>query len=93
MKFYIPNSKIGEVDEYDCVWLNPAEFSPHREAIVLDQWGNGWIFEADESFNTFFTIITGDSLPIITDAEYAQFIMDKIAFLGKNEPRSLELPG
>lgn len=83
MKFYIPNNKIEQVDEEDCIWLNPADFRTHQKSIVLDQWGNGWIFEADDSFNSFFTLITGKQLPVITDAEYAQFVVDKIAFLGK----------
>jgi hypothetical protein len=83
MKFYIPNDRIAQVNEDDCIWLNPADFSLHKKAIVLYEWSNGWLFEADDSFNTYFTLITGKQLPTITDAEYAQFIVDKIAFLGK----------
>lgn len=91
MKFYIPNDRISRVDEDDCVWLNPADFNSHKEAIILDQWANGWIFEADDSFNTYFTLITGKQLPTITDAEYAQFIVDKIAFLGRDRARQFRL--
>jgi hypothetical protein len=83
MKFYIPNDRIAQVNEDDCIWLNPAEFVSHRKAIILYEWANGWIFEADDSFNTYFKLITGKQLPTITDAEYAQYIVDKIAFLGK----------
>lgn len=87
MKFYVPNSRIDQIELHDCTWLNPAHFDSNKEALVLDQWANGWIFEADESFNSFFTIITGNQLPTITDAEYAQFVMDRIAFLGKERAR------
>jgi len=83
MKFYIPNDRIAQVNEDDCTWLNPADFNMHKRAIILYQWANGWIFEADDSFNTYFTLITGKQLPTITDAEYAQFIIDKVAFLSK----------
>lgn len=87
MKFYIPGNCINQINEEDCIWLNPAEFSSSRKAIILLEWSNGWIFEADDSFNTYFTLITSKQLPTITDAEYAQFIVDKIAFLGKERCR------
>lgn len=83
MKFYIPSHCIEQVNEEDCKWLNPAHFNLHKRSIILYEWANGWIFEADDSFNTYFTLITGKQLPIITDAEYAQFIVDKVAFLSK----------
>lgn len=83
MKFYIPNDRISTVEDYGCEWLTTADFNPHKRAIVLYEWGNGWIFEADDYFNTYFTLMTGKKLPTITDDEYKQFLMDKIAFLSK----------
>ena len=87
MKFYVPNDCMHYIKEGDCAWLNPAEFNPHKKAIILYEWSNGWIAETDDSFNSYFTLITGKQLPTITDAEYAQFIVDKIAFLGKERCR------
>jgi hypothetical protein len=84
MKFYIPNDKIDQVNEEDCKWLNPADFQPHKRSITLYEYSNGWIFEAEESFNSFFKLITGKKLPTITDAEYAQFVLDKVAFFSKD---------
>jgi len=83
MKFYVPSNSIAYLEDQDCTWLNPADFNFHKRCITLYEWANGWIFEADESFNSFFTIITGKQLPIITDEEYQQFVMDKVAFLSK----------
>ena len=83
MKFYIPNDRISMIEEYDCAWLMPADFNPHKKAIVLYEWANGWIIESDDYFNTYFVLMTGKKLPTITDDEYKQFVMDKIAFLSK----------
>lgn len=91
MKFYIPNSSIVHLEDQDCTWLNPADFSFHARRITLQEWGNGWIFEADGSFNSFFTIITGKQLPTITDEEYQQFVMDKVAFLSKKRTEEFRI--
>lgn len=87
MKFYIPNNFIHCINEKDCRWLMPADFNQNREALVFNEWSSGWIFEADDSFNTYFTIVTGNQLPTITDAEYAQFVIDKVAFLGRERAK------
>lgn len=91
MKFYIPNDRICQLNEDDCIWLNPADFSVRKKSLILDQWANGWIFESDDSFNSFFTLITGNQLPTVTDAEYAQFVADKVAFLGKDRCEQFRL--
>jgi len=83
MKFYVPHSVIDHLEEQECTWLNPADFSFHKRCIRMNDWASGWIFEADDSFNSFFTIITGKQLPTITDEEYQQFVMDRVAFLSK----------
>lgn len=84
MKFYVPNECIDQIDNDGvCKWLQPADFDGDRRCLILDQWANGWIFEADESFNTFFTITTGKRLPTVTDHEYQQFVMDRVAFFSK----------
>lgn len=91
MKFYIPNTCLSEVEDQDCVWLKPVVFNRTRKALILDQWANGWLFEADESFNSFFTVITGNQLPTVSDAEYAQLEMDRISFLSKERTRQFGL--
>jgi len=87
MKFYIPTGCIYLISEDDCFWLQPVEFISYRNAIKLNKWANGWLAEADESFNSYFTIISGSQLPIITDAEYFQVVADGIAFFSKERAK------
>lgn len=91
MKFYIPCDRLVAIEDYDCKWLTEANFIPSQRKIVLQEWASGWIFESDEEFNTYFTLITGHKLPTITNEEYNQFVMDKVAFLSKERANQFKL--
>lgn len=83
MKFYVPCDKAFHVEDEDVVWLEEATLEWDKKRLVLYEWADGYIFEADDSFQTFFAIKTGFQMPYITDQEYAQLIVDKIAYLDK----------
>jgi hypothetical protein len=83
MKFYIPNICFNSVSHHELNWLVPAEFNWAKRSIYLYEYSNGWIADADDSFNSFFTLTTGNKLPTITDAEYNQYVLDKVAFFSK----------
>jgi hypothetical protein len=83
MKFFIPCDKIPLLENVDYESLVPAEFNYQTRSITLYQYSNGEIFTTDEYFASFFAIKTGYRLPIITDQEYAQYILDKKAFFSK----------
>lgn len=89
MKFYVPCEAIRYLKDEDFEWLMPADFCVGRQSITLYQYSNGWIIEADESFNTFFALITGRKLPYITDQEYRQFLLDKVAYLGRERTQNI----
>ena len=89
MKFYVPCDKAHHVDGQDVIWLEEATLEFHKKRLVLYQWSDGYIFEADESFQTFFAIQTGFPMPFITDQEYNQLIVDKIAYLDKARTNQL----
>lgn len=91
MKFYIPNRMLNKLEDGEFEWLTAAYFDVDRECILKDQYGEGWIIESDDGFNTFFTIKTGLQLPVITNQEYAQLNLDNIAFLGKERTYKLGL--
>ena len=91
MKFYIPCNRITLIEEYDCKWLTEADFLPSQRRIVLREWASGWIFESDDYFNTYFTLMSGHKLPTLTDDEYKQFVMDKVAFLSKERATQFRL--
>ena len=83
MKFYVPCDKAYYLEDQDVAWIDEATLEFHKKRLVRYQWSDGYIFEADESFQTFFAIQTGFQMPYITDQEYTQFTIDKIAYLDK----------
>lgn len=85
MKFYVPNSKTFHVNEEDVKWLQPATLDYHKTKIIVHQWPDGYLFETDEYFQTFFSIKTGYTLPNISDQEYTQFVLDGVAYLDKSK--------
>lgn len=91
MKFYVPCDKAHHVEDQDVIWLEEATLEFNKKRLVLYQWSDGYIFEADESFQTFFAIQTGFQMPYITDQEYAQLIVDKIAYLDKARVNQLRV--
>lgn len=90
MKFYIPSRMLHMIQEEDFLWLGPTDFNIEKKRLEKKgKYSDGWIFEADEGFNTFFTIRTGLQLPTITDQEYTQLNLDGVAFLGKERTAKL----
>ena len=87
MKFYIPANRIYLIEDFDCEMLTEADYDSHKRAITLCMWSNGWIYETDDGFDTYFTLVTGYRLPTVTDDEYNQYIMDKITFLSKERAK------
>lgn len=81
MKFYVPNEISSHIEDVE--WLVPAEYNINKNTLTLYEWANGYIMEADEHFQSFFALSFGIVLPRVTDAEYAQFILDKVTFLDK----------
>jgi hypothetical protein len=89
MKFYIPSDMLERLEEEEFTWLSEANLNLERKCISRKEFARGWIIEADEGFDTFFTIKTGLQLPVITDQEYNQFKLDDVAFLGKERTRKV----
>lgn len=90
MKFYVPNEITAQIKDEDVDWLNPAEYSTTKNTLTLYQWSNGYIMEADEYFRSFFALSSGKVLPMVTEAEYTQFIIDKVTFLSKDRAKQFK---
>lgn len=92
MKFYVPCDKAYHVEDQEgIVWLDEATMQWDRNRIILDLWASGYIFETDESFQTFFAIKTGFQMPYISDQEYGQLVVDKVAYLDKARVNQLRV--
>jgi hypothetical protein len=83
MKFYVPGDRCYLLDDQDVEWLEAVNLNRHKERLELGQWGNGVMFEADESIQTFVMILSGFMIPPITEQEYIQLKLDKMAYMGK----------
>lgn len=82
---------LERLEDEEFVWLSQANLNLDRKSITKKEFARGWIIEADEGFDTFFTIKTGLQLPVITDQEYNQFKLDDVAFLGKERTRKVNI--
>lgn len=87
MKFFVPNEITSLINDEEVEWLNPANYSPTKNTLTLFEWSNGYIMEVDECFHSFFALCHGKVLPTVLDAEYAQFIVDKVTFFGKSRAK------
>jgi hypothetical protein len=89
MNFYAPNDVLQYLNEHDFECLMPAEFDLHRKKISLYQYSNGEIVWADDSFGSYFALLTGQPLPVLTNEEYRQYVRNKEAFLGDQRASNL----
>ena len=85
MKYCIPSGLVTNTYlENNCEWVEPIEFIEYRKAIINNPIKiNGWILESDDSFDSYFVLVSGIQIPKIFDSEYSQLSLDNIAFLSK----------
>jgi hypothetical protein len=90
MKLFCAGKLLNKVEdhEYDLLFGATIKISG-RGHIKRDNWGTGWIFEADESFRSWCVIAYGFDPAPITDGEYSLLVSDSVAYLSKE--RTLEL--
>ena len=90
MKLYAKSSQLNLVEEqeYELLIGVSANLSG-RGSMWVDDWGRGWIFEADDSFRSYCMLIHGFSPTEITDDEYALLKLCGRVFFSKE--RTLEL--
>jgi len=90
MKLYARDTQLTTVEEQDYELLIGVSANlSGRGEMRVDQWGSGWIFEADESFRSYCMLIHGFSPIEITDEEYKLLNVAKRVFFSKE--RTLEL--
>ena len=90
MKLFAKGSQLTAVEdqEYELLIGVSANLAGRGEMRV-DQWGSGWIFEADESFKSYCMLINGFNPVEITDDEYKLLKLCGHVFFSKE--RTLEL--
>lgn len=90
MKLYAKCSQLNTVEEqeYELLFGVSANLSG-RGSMWINDWGSGWIFEADESFKSYCMLIHGFSPVEITDEEFNLLTLCKRIFFSKE--RTLEL--
>jgi hypothetical protein len=81
----IENEQVVEFEVLLCVIMD----SHGRGKMKVDQFGTGYIYEADEYFQMYCMLKFGFNPVHITDDEYHILIRDKIYFFSKN--RTLEI--
>lgn len=90
MKLYARGTQLTTVEEQDYELLIGVSANlSGRGEMRVDQWGSGWIFEADESFKSYCMLMNGFNPVEITDNEYKLLKLCGHVFFSKE--RTLEL--
>ena len=90
MKFYCYSRLLDRVEDQEYELLCGVRIDGGKRGKILkDDWGNGWIYEAEESFCSWCAIAYGfDPVPI-TEQEFNLINSQGIVFLSRE--RSDEL--
>jgi len=90
MKFYCFSRLLDRVEDQEYELLFGVHINiGKRGSIVRNDWGSGWIYEADESFRSWCMIAHSfDPVPI-TDQEFMLIKSDGIVYLSRERTDSL----
>lgn len=90
MKLYAKSSQLNTVEEqeYELLIGIYANLSGRGEMRV-DDWGSGWIFEADESFKSYCMLMHGFSPVEITEDEFKLLKLCGRVFFSKERTLAL----
>ena len=80
---------LSRIEEQDYELLFGINVSLRGCSITRDPWGEGWVFEADESFRSWCMIAYGFEPMVISDFEYDFLQTNKVMYVGKE--RMVEL--
>lgn len=90
MKFYAKTPRIQAIENLDYELLIGVDANlAGRGSMKVNNWGAGWIFEADDAFQSYCMITNGFSVPSITENEYKLLKLAKIVFFSKERTEQL----
>lgn len=82
MKFFTLGKLLSRVENHDYNLIMGASIAiPKRGYIKKDNWGRGWIYDADESFRSWCIISYGFDPIHVFDTEYNLLEIDGIVHL------------
>lgn len=92
MKFYAKTPRIQAIENLDYELLLGVDANlAGRGCMKVNKWGAGWIFEADEEFQSYCMITNGFTVPSITEDEYRLLKVSKIVFFSKERTEHLRM--
>jgi len=91
MKFYVAGKLLHRVEDQEYVLLIGAHIrTTKRGYIKKDNWGTGWIYEADESFRSWCVVGYGFDPTHIHDDEYRLLETDGIVYLSRDRTEEIK---
>jgi hypothetical protein len=93
MKFYCAGRLLNRVEDQEYELLCGVSISATKRGwIKRNNWGSGWIYEADESFRSWCVVAYGfDPVPI-TDHEFHLLDTDGVVYLSRERTEELRKP-
>ena len=90
MKFYCRNTLLNRVEaqKYDLL-MGVKILTRGRGYIRKENWGDGWIYDSDESFQSWCAIAYGFEPVKILDEEFK--LLDTVGVVFLSKERTLEL--
>jgi len=90
MKFYCASKLLNRVEAQEYTLLYGVDIKTGGSGYIKkNNWGSGWIFDADESFRSWCAIAYGFDVVHITDQEFHLLEVNDIVYLSKE--RTLEV--
>lgn len=93
MKFYCSGRLMNRLEDQEFEYLFGVSInSGKRGYIKKDNWGSGWIYEAEESFRSWCAIAYGFNAVPLTDQEFNLLESDGVVYLSKERTEELRKP-
>jgi hypothetical protein len=83
MIFYTECDRISLVEVPHSELLISVRIGSYGKSLVEDEWGNGWLYESDEYFQTYCMMRYGFKPVVLEDYEFYELINNGITFLSK----------
>lgn len=89
MKYLVPNFKVKEIEDAGYTILIGVDVQRKGLAVIPYGYSSGWIFDADETFDLYYSLKFGWQPIKITDEEFVRLTTDSILFPEKSRARYL----
>ncbi len=91
MIFYTECDRISLVEVPHSELLMAVRIGPYGKSLIKDEWGNGWLYDSDEYFQTYCIMRYGFKPAHIEYHEFCELINIGTTFFSKARTKEFKL--